>query len=228
MGHQLARCPGHAGHELPSGGRGRGEPGSERQREGLHPRPGPCQGGPDDRGEPGRERQREVGAERDDHPVGDRTQHGVRVSQQRVRGHPPVLKGTAMKKFRREEGFAMITAILVSLVVLSLSRVVINLAVHNSSQSAFDLDRVMAIQAAEAGLDNYLSLLATNPNPPCSPGQPGTSLDVGGIPVEHYDVSVLFYDTWPPTGPGQCPYVGGGTPAGALVKAKGTTLSAAT
>jgi len=126
-----------------------------------------------------------------------------------------------MKRFRREEGFAMVTAILVSLVVLSLSVVVVNLAIHNSSQSAFDRDRVMAINAAEAGLDNYLSLLSKNPNPPCT-----SSLDVGATPVEHYDVTVLLYDTWPPTGSGQCPLASGGVPAGALVTAKGKTVSA--
>jgi cytoskeletal protein CcmA (bactofilin family) len=121
-----------------------------------------------------------------------------------------------MKAFRREEGFAMVTAILVSLVVLSLSLVVVNLAVHNSGQSAFDRDRVMAINAAEAGLDNYLSLLKTNPNPPCT-----SSVDVGATPVEHYDVTVLLYDTWPPTNPGVCPLPTGGPAAGALVTAKG-------
>jgi hypothetical protein len=128
-----------------------------------------------------------------------------------------------MKVFRREEGFAMVTAILVSLVVLSLSLVVVNLAVHNSSQSAFDRDRVMAINAAEAGLDNYLSLLSKNPNPPCT-----SSLDVGATPVEHYDVTVLLYDTWPPTNPGVCPMPGDAPAAGALVTAKGKALSAAT
>lgn len=131
-----------------------------------------------------------------------------------------------MKTFRREEGFAMVTAILVSMVVLSLSLVVINLAVHNSSQSAFDRDRVMAINAAEAGLDNYLSGLTkldpVNPVPPCN-----ASLDVGASPVEHYDVSVLLFDTWPPTGPGACPLPVGQEAAGALVTAKGTALSAA-
>ena len=36
-----------------------------------------------------------------------------------------------MKRFNREDGLAMVTAILVSMVVLALSLVVINLAVHN-------------------------------------------------------------------------------------------------
>ena len=121
----------------------------------------------------------------------------------------------------------MITAILVSLVVLSLSLVVINLAVHNSSQSAFDRDRVMAIHAAEAGLDNYLSSLtkldSTNPVPTCK-----SSLDVGATPVEHYDVSVLLFNTWPPSGSGKCPLPAGQEAAGALVTAKGLTYGGPT
>lgn len=127
-----------------------------------------------------------------------------------------------MKTFDREDGFAMVTAILVTMVVFALSLVVINLAVHNASQSAFDRDRVMAINAAEAGLDNYLSQLVSNPSPPCT-----SSLDLGSAPVQHYDVSILLYSTWPPTGSGQCPLGAGEYPAGALVTSKGTTLSAA-
>jgi cytoskeletal protein CcmA (bactofilin family) len=126
-----------------------------------------------------------------------------------------------MKRFNREDGFAMVTAILVSMVVLALSLVVINLAVHNSSQSAFDRDRVMAINAAEAGLDNYLSQLASNPTPPCT-----SSVDVGNVPVQHYDVSIQLFTVWPPTGPGQCPLGAGQEAAGALVISKGTTVSA--
>jgi cytoskeletal protein CcmA (bactofilin family) len=127
-----------------------------------------------------------------------------------------------MKTFNREDGFAMVTAILVSMVVLALSVVVINLAVHNSSQSAFDRDRVMAINAAEAGLDNYLSQLVSNPSPPCT-----SSVDVGNVPVQHYDVSIQLFTVWPPTGPGVCPLAAGQEPAGALVVSKGTTVSAA-
>ena len=126
-----------------------------------------------------------------------------------------------MKTFDQEDGFAMITAILVSLVVLSLSLVVFNLAVHNSNQSAFDRDRVQAIHAAEAGLDNYLSALVTNPTPPCN-----STLDLGSTPVQHYDVEILLYSTWPPTGPGECPLLSG-EPEGALVTAKGSALGGA-
>jgi type II secretory pathway pseudopilin PulG len=127
-----------------------------------------------------------------------------------------------MKRFDREDGFAMITAILVSVVVLALSLVVVNLAVHSSGESRVDRDRVLAINAAEAGLDNYMSALITTPNPPCT-----SSVDVGSTPVEHFDVSILLYTSWPPTGSGQCPLAAGQDPAGALVTSKGTTLAGA-
>jgi type II secretory pathway pseudopilin PulG len=127
-----------------------------------------------------------------------------------------------MKRFDREDGFAMITAILVSVVVLSLSLVVVNLAVHSSGESRVDRDRVLAINAAEAGLDNYMSALVTTPNPSCT-----SSVDVGSTPVEHFDVSILLYASWPPSGSGQCPLPAGQDPAGALVTSKGTTLAGA-
>jgi type II secretory pathway pseudopilin PulG len=127
-----------------------------------------------------------------------------------------------MKRFNREDGFAMITAILVSVVVLALSLVVVNLAVHSSGESRVDRDRVLAINAAEAGLDNYMSALVTSPNPPCT-----SSVDVGSTPVEHFDVSILLYSSWPPSGSGQCPLPAGLDPAGALVTSKGTTLAGA-
>jgi cytoskeletal protein CcmA (bactofilin family) len=127
-----------------------------------------------------------------------------------------------MKRFDREDGFAMITAILVSVVVLSLSLVVVNLAVHSSGESRVDRDRVLAINAAEAGLDNYMSALVTSPDPPCT-----STIDVGNTPVEHFDVSILLYTDWPPSGSGQCPLAAGQVPAGALVTSKGTALAAA-
>ncbi|MCA1727150.1 MAG: hypothetical protein LC722_05725, partial [Actinobacteria bacterium] len=58
---------------------------------------------------------------------------------------------------RDEEGIAMITAMLVGMVTLSLSLVSVQLAVHNSGQSSYDRKRVQAIHAAEAGLDAYLA-----------------------------------------------------------------------
>jgi len=68
-----------------------------------------------------------------------------------------------VKTFSKDEsGIAMVTALLVTMVVLLLGVVVVALSAHNVSQSAFDRKRVQSIGAAEAGLDSYLSALQTS------------------------------------------------------------------
>lgn len=59
----------------------------------------------------------------------------------------------------------MITAILVSFIVLVLGIVSVQIAIHNSESSAFDRRRVQAIAAAEAGIDYYFSHLASTAVP---------------------------------------------------------------
>lgn len=54
---------------------------------------------------------------------------------------------------RGEGGFAVATAVLASMVVLTLSVVAVSLSVHNESASGYDRTRAQAIHAAEAGLN---------------------------------------------------------------------------
>src|SRR5438093_434192 len=148
-----------------------------------------------------------------------------------MRGRPTVRprhnggRSETMNRFRREEGFAMITAILVSVVVLSFSLVVVDLSVHNSTSSSFDRDRVQAINAAEAGIDVYLSSLGGAVGAAtCNP----VAADLPTVPKAHYDVTIQLYSAWPPV-PGSemtCPPPTGVVPAGALVTSKGSTLTA--
>jgi Tfp pilus assembly protein PilX len=63
------------------------------------------------------------------------------------------------KVTRDEHGIAMITAIIVSMVILFLITVVVQLSIHNVERSADDRRRVQAIDAAEAGIDYYFSYL---------------------------------------------------------------------
>ena len=93
-----------------------------------------------------------------------------------------------MKRFKGEEGFAMITALGVSVIVLFMSVTVVTLSVHNSTSSAFDRDRLQAVDAAEAGIDNYLSSLTgavgsatctTQTGTPASRSLPKSSCDAG-------------------------------------------------
>jgi cytoskeletal protein CcmA (bactofilin family) len=58
-----------------------------------------------------------------------------------------------------ERGVALITAVMISMVVVTLGLTSVTLAVHNSDQSARDRRRVQGISAAEAGVNYYFSHL---------------------------------------------------------------------
>jgi hypothetical protein len=60
-------------------------------------------------------------------------------------------------RFREEGGVAMVTAILISAVVLTMSVTAVTVAVHNTDASGNDRRRLDAIDAAEAGVDFYYS-----------------------------------------------------------------------
>jgi cytoskeletal protein CcmA (bactofilin family) len=126
-------------------------------------------------------------------------------------------------KLRDERGLAIVTAVLVSVVVLLLSVVVIGLAEHNVNQSSFDRKRVQAIDAAEAGINTYFAQLLE-----------GVGLETcdavlhDGVlpttPAAEYDVTITLYSTWPPV-PGtelSCPPAT--EPLGAVVTSTGTAV----
>jgi hypothetical protein len=94
-------------------------------------------------------------------------------------------------RLRDEHGIAMITAILVSGVILTLSITAASLSIHNSNSSGNDRQRTQVIAAAEAGLDAVMSSLSTTPTAslPCN---------VQGLlsssPTQQYSVAVTYYD----------------------------------
>jgi hypothetical protein len=110
-------------------------------------------------------------------------------------------------RLKDEEGVAMITAILVSVIVISLSAVAIQLALHNVGTSAYDRKRVQAVAAAEAGIDATMEQLQTAQaqsngtlNLPCS-YVPGSALAFQSTPISlqmapgaQYQVAVGFVD----------------------------------
>jgi hypothetical protein len=140
-----------------------------------------------------------------------------------------------IKKFNEERGIAMVTALLVSLVVLFLSIVVVALSLHNSTISSFDRKRIQSVDAAEAGIDAWFSGLVTSTGGAvCN----GTQWD-GTLPTTPnaaYDVSITLYSGWPPV-PGLPPLGNEMTcpvnptdplpadPLGALVISKGTAAT---
>jgi hypothetical protein len=128
-------------------------------------------------------------------------------------------------RLREENGFAMVTALLVSMAVLSLSVVVLNLSIHNSQTSSFDRDRVGAIDAAEAGISSYVAALKSSTGAAtCNP----IDGDLTVSPVTHYHVTIQLYSTWPPSVGSElsCPPPTGVDPLGALVTSKGTINAA--
>ncbi len=65
-----------------------------------------------------------------------------------------------LKRLAKDEsGIAVVTAVVVSMVILMLCVMVVQLSIHNVERSADDRRRVQAIDAAEAGLDYYFSYL---------------------------------------------------------------------
>jgi hypothetical protein len=141
-------------------------------------------------------------------------------------------------RLKDEEGVAMITAILVSVIVISLSAVAIQLALHNVGTSAYDRKRVQAVAAAEAGIDATMEQLQTAQaqsngtlNLPCS-YVPGSALAFQSTPVSlqmapgaQYQVAVGYVD---PNGTGlSCTSVQSGavTPTSAYITSTGVATA---
>jgi hypothetical protein len=140
-----------------------------------------------------------------------------------------------LTRLRSEErGIALLTALLVSMIVLALGLVAVGVSLHDTTASSLDRKRTQAIDAAEAGLDSFFSQLTTtnNASMPCpvTVGASNESVDLPTSPPAHFDVYVSFYSTWPPgsTPDVTCAQVqGGAVPAAALVKSVGSATTAA-
>src|SRR5919197_1526721 len=96
-----------------------------------------------------------------------------------------------LTRFRDEDGFALITAVMVSLVVMFLGLAALQLSLHNSDASGYDRKRVQSIDAAEAGIDYYYSYLQATggASPSCSVTKSLTS-----SPAASFTVTATFYN----------------------------------
>ncbi|MEX0992075.1 MAG: hypothetical protein WD004_07370 [Actinomycetota bacterium] len=95
---------------------------------------------------------------------------------------------------RDESGLAMVVVLLVTLVLVSLSLVVVQLASHSTTSSSYDQRRLQAVHAAETGINEYLTVLPTTYGPGlCADGL----LDPGPIstsPLLEYTLDVELRD----------------------------------
>jgi Tfp pilus assembly protein PilX len=135
---------------------------------------------------------------------------------------------TMSRRMNDQSGMAMITAILVSFVVLILGIAALNISIHNSVQSGKDRDRAQALQAAEAGIDYYFSYLQSTGggSPSCTVTQ-----TVIGSPTASFTVTPTFYASIDGTGSAlSCPAGGvlasGVTPGSVLIRSVGLSSSA--
>jgi len=126
---------------------------------------------------------------------------------------------------QQENGIAMITVMLTSMVVIGLSLTAVQLSQHGLSSTATDRKRIQAVDAAEAGLDITLAALQANPYPtlPCTVA--GTLSDVPT--TASYSVAITYYPTFPPSGaPLTCASGVSAQPAAAELASTGDTQSA--
>jgi Tfp pilus assembly protein PilX len=96
-----------------------------------------------------------------------------------------------MIRLSDERGIAVIVALLLSMVVVTLGITSVTLAIHGSETSNYDRRRVQAIAAAEAGLNWYFSHLQSVPAAEyaCSREQV-----VPTTPTTRFSAQVTFYD----------------------------------
>jgi hypothetical protein len=124
------------------------------------------------------------------------------------------------RKLDDERGIALITAILVSMVVITLGATSVTLSLHNSEQSARDRRRVESVAAAEAGINYYFSHLQSGPP---DTFECAVTDSLTGTPTTQFQASVTFYDVDGNVIP--CPMGADEEPDAALVRSVGTSTS---
>src|SRR3954462_6627335 len=130
-------------------------------------------------------------------------------------------------RLRNEErGMAMVIALLVSLVIVTLSIFIVQLSLHNSTQSAYDRNRVTSVSAAEAGIDQmWATLQSTGPSSlPCS--SPATGTISSSPATGSYSVTATYYKSDGTTY--SCPLASTDQPAAVELISTGTTAGGAT
>jgi cytoskeletal protein CcmA (bactofilin family) len=121
---------------------------------------------------------------------------------------------------REERGIAIVTAMIVSMVVVTLGATSVSLSLHNSEQSAYDRRNVQSIHAAEAGLNYYYSHLQSGgvDDLDCTISQSLTT-----TPVARFEAAASFFDASGAQIP--CP-LRGRVPDSVLITSVGRTAAA--
>jgi len=123
-----------------------------------------------------------------------------------------------MSRTKDERGVALLTAVMISSIVMVMGITAVQISVHNSDQSARDRRRVESIGSAEAGLDYYFSHLQD-----VSPSeiQCEASQALTGSPTAEFTVTAEYFDA--AGDPIACPMDDETIPDSALITSEGTT-----
>jgi Tfp pilus assembly protein PilX len=127
-----------------------------------------------------------------------------------------------MKKLRDDSGIAMVIALLVLMVVTSLSVVAFQLSQHDLDASAGDRRSVQAIHGAEAGLDRFLDYLG-NEAPITAPACAMATETLPTSPPVTFTVTATYYSDTNGTTTMSCPITS--APAAVLIRSIGTSAA---
>jgi hypothetical protein len=123
-----------------------------------------------------------------------------------------------------ERGAALIVALLVAFVVMMLSTLIVNQAIHNTDAAGANRSRLTSVSAAEAGLNYYFNYLGTTPITALS-----TSATTKALGSEPGTSSFVATPTFFADREGTIPFVGVPTasnfPKSVIVVSEGTTNS---
>ncbi|MGH2692081.1 MAG: hypothetical protein ACRDHM_06225 [Actinomycetota bacterium] len=116
---------------------------------------------------------------------------------------------------------AIIVAMIMSMVVVTLGATSVGLAIHNSEASSFDRRHVQSIHAAEAGINYYFSHLQSGG---VTDFQCSLSQTLPSTPVAHFDATLFLYDSGGASIP--CPILDEDIePDSALIRSVGTSTT---
>ncbi|MGH2692107.1 MAG: hypothetical protein ACRDHM_06355, partial [Actinomycetota bacterium] len=125
-----------------------------------------------------------------------------------------------LKHLRDESGMAIITAMLLSMVVVTLGVTSVTIAVHNSEESAMDRRRVQGVAAAEAGINWYYSHLQSGNAATLLCSQ---SMTLPGTPSTSFSATATYYDA---SGNAiACPMAATTVPDTVLIRSVGTSTT---
>ena len=99
---------------------------------------------------------------------------------------------TMHRRFREEDGVALIVSLMVTFVVLMLSTIVVAQSIHSLDSSGYDRERLLSVNAAEAGINHWYQYLQTTAldDLDCSDRVEDIST---GPATASFDASVVFY-----------------------------------